>query len=134
MLKAPAFRTTVALSDGRAGYRELWECTSDPRLAKASADTRAWACIQVSYSPGSGQWVAELSRLYTRTTGTVREVKTKSMRPIRWCVVADEDNLDAARACARRARERLPEFLRPAPPIQPDPIAVAIFIPEDVLL
>ena len=134
MLKIPAFRNTVQLPNGRTAWRELWECPSDPRLASATPDTRAWACLQISYSSGMGQWVPSLRRIYTRSTGTRREVETTSMQPMRWNITGTEDSLDGARMCAQHARERLPvELLQPRAPIVPNPIAVRIFIPFDVL-
>jgi len=135
-LRPAAFRNTVELPDGRGAtgrlaWRELWETPSDLR---AKNGTRAWACLQVSYSSGLGQWVPSLRRVYTRTTGAVREVEGTAMQPMRWNVTGTEDVLDAARLCASQAKERLvSELLQPKVPIIPNPIAVSIFIPADVL-
>lgn len=129
-LKAPAFRRRETLADGRTAYQELWEVPSDPR---ARGDVRAWACLQVSYSPGLGQWVPSLRRIYTRSSGAVREVAGTSMQPMRWNFTGAETDLDAARQCAQHARAFLPDLLVPEPPIVPNPIATKIFPPVDVL-
>lgn len=140
ILKPPAWRRAVDLPSTQDGFQELWETPSDPRARGAEGSSpgiRAWAVVEASWSPSLHQFSPVLRRLYTRTTGDVREIYPRGDR-----LIANGMASPGAGPEDRESRDRCLSLMRAALPLLiTDPTATTllalgarkIFIPEDVL-
>lgn len=132
-LTSPGFRRTIDLPNGQKAYQELWECPSD--LLAQTPPVRAWAVLEVSWSPQLHQFVPSLRRLYTRPSGAVRQVYKQSVHAHHLAAPASgPDDMDAARRTADWVKAALPLAITDDPPKTLfATTARKVFLPEDVL-
>lgn len=131
-LRPPDYTRSVTLANTQTGHQRLWECPSDPH---AKNGVRAWAVLQVRWSPELHQMVPTFSRLYTRNTGAIRERETLvASAPILALPAGGPTDAEARERVFEVTQAAIPAIVRDTTSTTPLALAVQrIFLAADVL-